>query len=61
LEKVLSRDFFGAHGRSEADAQMAESIRLFKEFSSKVYAREGVEEPVDTEDGESGPPGNSPH
>ena len=61
MARVQARDFFGAPGRSEAEAQMAESTKLFKEFSRKVYAREGVEEPVDTENDKLDPPVKSPH
>jgi hypothetical protein len=61
MAKVQARDFFAADGRSEADAQMAESAKLFKEFSRKVYAREGVEEPVDSENDKSDRPVKSPH
>lgn len=61
MARVQTRDFFGAPGRSEADAQMAETIKLFKEFSRKVYAREGVEEPVNTENDKLDPPVKSPH
>ncbi len=62
MAKVQARDFFGADGRLEADFQMAESIKLFtlKEFSRKVYAREGVEEPVDAEKDKIDPPVKSP-
>ena len=60
MAKVQARDFFGAHGRSEADAQMAESKKLFREFSRKVYARQEVEEPVATEDDSRDPPEESP-
>jgi len=49
MAKVLARDFFGSPGRLKAESQMAESRKLFEEFSRKVYAHEGVEEPVDTE------------
>lgn len=49
MAKVQARDFFGAPGRLIAEAQMAESRKLFEEFSRKVYAQEGVEEPVGTE------------
>jgi Protein ChrB, N-terminal len=56
MARVQARDFFGAQGRSEADAWMAESKKLFKEFSRKVYAREGVDEPVDKEDDNRDPP-----
>lgn len=52
IRKIQARDFFGAPGRREAEARMAESIKLFKEFSRKVYAHEGVEEPVGTENGD---------
>jgi len=48
MAKVQARDFFGAPGRLIAEAQMAESRKLFEEFSRKVYAREGVEESVGT-------------
>jgi hypothetical protein len=51
MERVQTRDFFGAPGRLIAEAQMAESRKLFEEFSRKVYAQEGVEEPVGTENG----------
>lgn len=61
MARVQARDFFGAPGRSEAEAQMAETKKLFKEFSRKVYAREGVEEPVDTENDKLNPPVKSPH
>jgi hypothetical protein len=49
MAKVKARDFFDASGRLVADAQMAESRRLFEEFSRTVYAQEGVEEPAGTE------------
>ena len=49
MAKVKARDFFDAPGRLVADAQMAESRRLFEEFSRTVYAQEGVEEPAGTE------------
>jgi len=58
--RVHARDFFGAPGRSEADAQTAETTKLFKEFSRKVYAQEGVEEPVDKQDDDRDPPVKSP-
>lgn len=61
MARVQARDFFGAPGRSEAEAQMAETAKLFKEFSRKVYAREGVEEPVDTENDKLDPPVKSHH
>lgn len=61
MARVQARDFFGAPGRSVAEAQMAETTKLFKEFSRKVYAREGVEEPVDTENDKLNPPVKSPH
>ena len=61
MARVRARDFFGAPGRSEAEAQMAETKKLFKEFSRKIYAREGVEEPVDTENEKSDPQVKSPH
>jgi hypothetical protein len=61
MARVQARDFFGAPGRSEADAQMAETRKLFKEFSRKVYERQGVEEPVDKENDNGDPPVNSPH
>jgi len=48
MAKVQARDFFGAPGRLIAEAQMAESRKLFEEFSRKVYAQEGVEESVGT-------------
>lgn len=51
MAKVQARDFFGAPGRLIAETQMAESRNLFEEFSRKVYAQEGVEEPVGTEKG----------
>ncbi|MGB7934640.1 MAG: Chromate resistance protein ChrB [Gammaproteobacteria bacterium] len=49
MAKVQARDFFGAPGRLIAETQMAESRKLFEEFSRKVYAHEGVEEPIGTE------------
>jgi DNA-binding transcriptional regulator PaaX len=49
MAKVKARDFFDAPGRLVADAQMAESRRLFEEFSRKVYEQEGVEDPAGTE------------
>ena len=61
MARVQARDFFGAPGRSEAEAQMDETKKLFKEFSRKVYAREGVESPVDTENDKLNPPVKSPH
>lgn len=61
LARVKARDFFGAPGHSEAEAEMARTKKLFKEFSRKVYAREGVEEPLDTENGKSDPPVKSRH
>ena len=61
MARVRARDFFGAPGRSEAEAQMAETKKLFKEFSRMVYAREEVEEPVDTENDKLAPPVKSPH
>jgi hypothetical protein len=61
MARVRARDFFGAPGRLEAEAQMAETKKLFKEFSGKVYAREGVEEPVDNENDKSGRPVKSRH
>ena len=48
MAKVQARDFFGAPGRLIAEAQMAESRKLFEEFSRNVYAQEGVEESVGT-------------
>ena len=51
MAKVQARDFFGAPGRMMAEAQMVESRKLFEEFSRKVYAHEGVEEPVGMEKG----------
>ena len=51
MAKVQARDFFSAAGRLTAEAQMGESRKLFEEFSRKVYAHEGVEEPVGTEKG----------
>jgi len=51
MAKVQARDFFSAPGRLIAEAQMAESRKLFEEFSRKVYAHEGVEEPLGTEQG----------
>jgi hypothetical protein len=59
MARVQARDFFGAPGRSEAEAQMAETAKLFKEFSRKVYAREGIEEPVDKENDKLDPPEKS--
>jgi len=56
MAKVQARDFFGARGRSEAEAQMAETSRLFGDFSRKVYALQGVEEPVNKENNKKGPP-----
>lgn len=46
MAKIQARDFFGASGRSEAMARMAESVRLLEEFSRQVYEHERVEEPV---------------
>jgi hypothetical protein len=59
MARVQARDFFGAPGRSKAEAQMAETAKLFKEFSRKVYAREGIEEPVDKENDKLDPPEKS--
>jgi len=50
MARVQARDFFGAPGRSEAETQMAETSRLFGDFSRKVYALQGVEEPAGKED-----------
>ena len=61
MAKVQARDFFGAHGRREAEAQIAESIKLLEEFSRKVYAHERVEEPVGTDNDQKDPPEKSPH
>lgn len=61
MARVQARDFFGAPGRSEANARIAESIKLFKEFSREVYARQGVEEPVDMENDKKKPPEKTPH
>ena len=61
MAKVQTRDFFGAPGRREAEAQMAECINLLEEFSRKVYAHEGVEEPVGTENDQKDTAENSPH
>jgi len=47
MAKVQARDFFGAPGRLEAEARLAEGTKLLEEFSRKVYAHEGVEEPGD--------------
>jgi hypothetical protein len=49
MAKVQARDFFGAFGRREAEARMAESEILLEEFSRKVYANERVEEVAGTE------------
>jgi hypothetical protein len=49
VAKVQARDFFGAPGRREAEARMAESAKLLEEFSRKVYANERVEEVAGTE------------
>jgi hypothetical protein len=56
MAKVQGRDFFGANGRAEANARMAESIKLFREFSRKVYARQGIEEPVAKDHDDRDPP-----
>jgi hypothetical protein len=61
MARVRARDFFDAPGRLEAEAQMAETKKLFKEFSREVYAREGVDEPVDKENDKSGRPVKSRH
>jgi len=61
MAMVQARDFFGAPGRREAEAQMAESTKLLEEFSRKVYAQEGVEEQVDTGNDQKDPAENSPH
>ncbi len=52
MAKVRARDFFGAPGRLEAEARLAEGTKFLEEFSQKVYAHEGVEEPVGTEKGD---------
>jgi len=52
MAKVKARDFFGAPGRREAEARIAESTKLLEEFSRKVYTKEGIEEPVGTEKGD---------
>ena len=56
MAKVQARDFFGAPSRREAEAQMAESTKVLEDFSRKVYAHEGVEEPVGTGNGTNDPP-----
>jgi len=49
--KVRKRDFFRAPGGKEADARLAEGERLLEEFTRKVYAREGMDEPVSGKEG----------
>ena len=56
MEKIKSRDFFGAVGRREAEARMVERTKLLEEFTRKVYTNEGVMEPVGTENGANDPP-----
>ncbi len=51
MEKVRARDFFGASGRRDTEAQLAESAKALEEFASKVYEHEGVEGPSGTETG----------
>ena len=55
MEKAQTRDFFGAPGRLVAEARRAESIKLLEEFSQKVYEKERVEGPPDTENDENDP------
>jgi hypothetical protein len=49
--KVRKRDFFRAPGGKEADARLAEGERLLEEFTRKVYAREGMDEPPSGKEG----------
>jgi Protein ChrB, N-terminal len=60
MEKAQTRDFFGAPGRLVAEARRAESIKLLEEFSQKVYEKERVEGPPDTENDENDPQQKSP-
>ena len=60
MEKAQPRDFFGAPGRLVAEARRAESIKLLEEFSQKVYEKERVEGPPDTENDENDPQQKSP-
>lgn len=43
-ERVVARDFFGAQGRQEAEARLAEGEKMLEEFNRRVYQHEGVEE-----------------
>ena len=43
MGRVQARDFFGAPGRKDAEARLAEGARLLNSFSQKVYELEGVE------------------
>lgn len=52
MRRAQARDYFGAPGRREAEARLAEGARLLDTFSKKVYEREGVEGSAGTkEDG----------
>ncbi len=46
-ERVVARDFFGATGRSEADAALERARAELETFSSAVYRHEGVQEEGD--------------
>ena len=41
--RVLARDFFGAPGRTEADAALERGKQLLVEFAAAVYRHEGVQ------------------
>lgn len=43
-ERVVARDFFGAQGRRESEARLAEGEKLLGEFTSRVYEHEGFQE-----------------
>lgn len=41
LERIKSRDYFGAPGRDEAEAAVAACAKLLAEFEAEAFAREG--------------------
>jgi hypothetical protein len=51
--RLIERDFFGAEGRTGAEAALARGRALLDEFTAEVYRAEGLE--PGTTDGRSGP------
>ncbi len=48
-ERVVVRDFFGAPGRQEAEARLAEGEEMLEGFNRRVYEHEGVQESGEVE------------